>query len=138
VTLAEKRAQALELIAALDRRDFDAVAAMPFYDTENAEFHSTISAAEGEEWRGIAGLHAWAAYVDEIWDDFALEVAEVHDAGPNRAVVVFRITGRAKVSGVPLDTETGQVWTWSDEGVVVRNDSFAHPAAAFEFAGLRA
>jgi ketosteroid isomerase-like protein len=135
LSLDEKRAQVRQLIGALEARDFDAIAALEFYDAD-AEFRSTISASEGEVYRGVEGLRAWAMSVDEIWEDFRVEVAEVHDAGENRAVVIFNVTGTAKVSGVPLDTQTGQVWTWSDDGVVIRNDSFGHAHAAFEFAGL--
>jgi ketosteroid isomerase-like protein len=81
-------------------------------------------------------LRDWARDVDEIWDDFEMEIARIVPAGENRAVTEFHITGTARASGAPLDTHTGQVWTWDDAGVIARNDSFTDPREAFALAGV--
>ena len=48
-----------------------------------------------------------------------------------RVVVVLRLVGKAKASGVPLDTRLGQVWTWRD-GKVWRIATYTDPRDAFE------
>ena len=135
LTLDEVRALGEALIEALNARDFDAIAGFPWFDHAHAEFRSAIATSEGEVYRGVGGLRRWAANVDDTWDDFRIELLEVHDAGPDRTLTLLRATGRAKVSGVPLDLRTAQIWTWKD-GVIVRNDSYTDPREAFEAAGL--
>jgi len=51
-------------------------------------------------------------------------------------VVAYHVTGRARGSGVPLDTRTGQVWSVRD-GKVWRNVAYTDPREAFEAVGLR-
>ena len=135
LTPEEKRQHGEALIAALNARDFDAIVASPFFDDEHAEFRSVIAMSEGEVYRGVQGLRDWAANVDDTWDDFRVEIVAHHDIDPDRSLVVLNATGQAKVSGVPLDLQTAQIWTWRD-GVMVENDSFTDPREAFEAAGL--
>ena len=130
----EKREHGQALIAALNARDFDAIANSPYFG-EHAEFRSAIALSEGEVYRGVQGLRDWAANVDATWDDFHIEILEHRDLPPDRSLTVFRVTGRAKTSGVPLDMPTAQIWTWED-GKMVRNDSFTDLRDAFEAAGL--
>lgn len=120
---------------ALNRRDFDAIADLPF-DPEG-EFRSAFAVAEGEVYIGVDGLRKWAENVDATWEDFHVELIEFHEVDEHRAVLVFHNTGRAKASGIPLDMRTSQVWTWRD-GKVWRNDSFTDPDEAFRVVGLGA
>ena len=54
----------------------------------------------------------------------------------NQAVVVVRVTGRARASGVPLDTQTGNVLTRTpDGGWQLR--AYSDPREALEAVGLR-
>ena len=133
--LEEKRRHGQKLVELLNARDFDGICASPWFDDENAEFRSAIAMSEGEVYRGVAGLREWAANVDATWDGFHIEIAEHHDLGPDRSLVVLNTTGRARGSGVPLDLQTAQIWAWRD-GVMVRNDSFTDVREAFAAAGL--
>jgi ketosteroid isomerase-like protein len=135
LSLDEMRTHAEALIAALNARDFDAIAASPWFDDSHAEFRSAIATSEGEVYRGVEGLRRWAANIDETWDDFRIEIVELHRLGDDRTLTVLNATGRAKASGVPLDLHTAQIWTWKD-GVMVSNDSFTDIREAFEAAGL--
>ena len=60
---------------------------------------------------GIDGLRKWAEEVDAILEDWHQEVVDYREVGESQAVAVIRATGRAKASGVPLDTCTGNVLT---------------------------
>lgn len=127
------RAQAAQLVEALNARDFDGVAAMPL-DPE-LEFRSIIAASEGTSYRGIEGLRQWARDVDAIWEDFRIETLELVAAGDDRAVLVMRLTGRARGSGVPLESTIGQVWHWR-KGRLWLNDAYSDPRDAFAAAGI--
>ena len=130
------RGQADKLIEALNRRDFDAIAALPIYDPD-FQFASTLLATEGRDaYVGTSGLREWAEAVDSVWDDFRIEIDDLREVDGERAVVIYRVTGTARGSGVPLDTRTGQVWTIQD-GKVSRNDSYSDPREALEAVGLR-
>ncbi len=127
------RAQATQLMEALNARDFDAMAAMPL-DPE-LEFRSILAASEGTSYRGIEGLPQWARDVDTIWENFGIEILELVPAGNDRAVLVMRVTGRARGSGVPLESTIGQVWHWRD-GRLWLNDVHSDPRDAFAAAGI--
>ena len=129
----DRRVQVHAVMDAINARDFDALARMPF--TSDFEFRSVIAASEGRVYLGLDGLREWAATVDEVWESFRAEPVEFHEAGHDRAVVVFRATGRAKGSGVPLDVRTAQVWTWRN-GQLWRNDAYSDPSEALKAMGL--
>ena len=63
------------------------------------------------------------------------DLAEHHEVDAERSLLVYNVTGRAKVSGVPLDLQTAQIWTW-EGSEIVRNDAYNDPREAFEAAGL--
>ena len=65
-----------------------------------------------------------------------VEIEEITEVGEDRLVVVVRVSGRGKGSGVNVEQRNGQVWTFVDSKVA-RIDSYMNPADAFEAAGLR-
>lgn len=129
-----KREQWEAITAAGNARDFGAVAHL--YDPE-LEFYSVFAVAEGQEvYSGADGLQRWVEDVNATWDDWDSEVVDFREAGDNRAVSVHHLTGSAKGSGVPLDTQIGLVLTWRD-GKAWRVVSYRDPREAFEAAGLQ-
>jgi ketosteroid isomerase-like protein len=135
VNLDEKRRNGEALITALNARDFDAIAASPWFDSENAEFLSAIAASEGEVYRGVDGLREWAANVEVVWEGLRIQIVEHREVDADRSLLLLDVSGRARASGVPLDLQIAQVWTWRD-GALVRNQSFSDPREAFRAAGL--
>ena len=129
------RQQAETLLSAINARDFDAVARTPWLDPE-FEFHSALSATEGRHHVGAPGLREWAAEMDSVWADFRIELTDWREVPDGRILVLYRVRGRARGSGIPLDARTAQVWTLRD-GRLWHNQSFADPAEAFEAVGLR-
>jgi ketosteroid isomerase-like protein len=131
----EIRRRAHAVIDALNRRDFEAIEAMGVFPPDG-EFHSALAVAEGDVFRGVDGLRKWARAADETWADYSVEILRIEPMGGNRAVAEFRNTGRARASGVPLDMRTGQIWTFTDEGLWTRNETFTDAREAFELAGV--
>jgi ketosteroid isomerase-like protein len=129
----DKQAQVYAVMDAVNARDFDALSRIPLDPA--FEFRSLIAAAEGGIYVGLDGLRQWAKAVDDVWRDFRAEPVQYSDAGEDRAVVIFHVTGRAKGSGIPLDDRNGQVWTWR-RGKLWRNDAYPDPDEALEAAGL--
>lgn len=121
------------VVDALNARDFDALAEFPL-DPE-FEFHSLISDAEGTSYVGLDGLRKWADDLDEVFEDFRVEVREVRPAGDDAAVVMIRVTGHARSSGAPFDERNAQVWRWRD-GRLWRNQAYSDPDEALRAAGL--
>ena len=113
---------------ALNARDFDALASVFHPELEH---HSAFGAVEGEVYRGIDGQRKRWDNVTATWDDFGIEVTDVQGVDDDRAVVVLRLTGEAKASGLPLDARMGQVWTWRD-GRVWRIVTHTNPADALD------
>jgi ketosteroid isomerase-like protein len=128
-----KRDYVEAVVRAVNARDLDTFDRL-FHP--EIEFRSLIAASEGEVYRGAEGLRAWIETMDDVWSGFRLELTDLHDAGGDDVVVVFRLTGVAKGSGVPLDSLVGQVWTWRD-GRPWRNVAYSTPGEAYAAVGLR-
>jgi ketosteroid isomerase-like protein len=128
----DKREQVQASTEALNAWDFRALADV-FHP--QLEHRSVFAAVEGDVYQGIEGQRRRWENVHATWDDFSIAVVEVHDVDDEHAVVVLRLVGTAKASGIPLDTLLGQVWTWRD-GKVWRIVTYTDPREALEAAGL--
>jgi ketosteroid isomerase-like protein len=129
------REQFEAFVEVLNARDFDTLAELVQGPT--VEFNSVVGAAEGEEsYSGIDGLRKWAEEVDAVWEDWHQEVVDFRAVSDTQAVVVTRATGRARASGAPLDTRTGNVLTWR-RGKGWRLRAYSDPREALEAVGLR-
>jgi hypothetical protein len=65
----------------------------------------------------------------------AQEVVDYREVGESQAVALIRATGRAKASGVPLDTCTGNVVT-RRHGRGWRIEAYSDPRDALKAVGL--
>jgi ketosteroid isomerase-like protein len=90
---------------------------------------------EQPTYEGVEGARAFLRDWTEAWDDWKLELVELHDAG-ERVVAVMRQQGRAKATGLNVDMTFAQVWTVRD-GMQARMEMYADPVEAFEATGLR-
>lgn len=129
----DRRETTQAVVETINSRDFEAVAELPWHP--GLEFHSVVGGSEGDVYHGLQGLRQWAATVDETWEGFHLELLDFHEVDDDRAVVVLRLTGRARSSGAPLDARVGQVWTWRN-GRLWRNVAYSDVRQALEAAGL--
>jgi ketosteroid isomerase-like protein len=73
--------------------------------------------------------------VRDSYEDFAVHVGEIIDAGGDQVVVLGRYTATGRGSGIPMEGEQGYVWTVRD-GKGVRFQWFSSHGEALEAAGL--
>lgn len=128
----DKRQQVQASTTALNAWDFEVLADIFHPDLEH---HSVFAAVEGEIYRGIEGQRTRLENVHATWDAFQFTVTEIHNVDDESVVVVLHLTGKATVSGAPLDTFLGQAWTWRD-GKVWRIVSYTDPREALKAVGL--
>src|SRR5437867_3398095 len=85
---------------------------------------------EQQTYDGIEGTRAFLRDWLDAWDDWKLELEELHDAG-DKVVAIMRQRGRSKTTGLSVDMTFGQVWTIRD-GKQARMEMYADPAEALE------
>jgi ketosteroid isomerase-like protein len=91
---------------------------------------------ERQTYEGIEGTRKFMRDWLEAWDEWSLDVVELHDAGDDKVVAIMRQRGRSKTTGLTVDMTFGQVWTVRD-GKEARMEMYADPAEALEAVGLR-
>jgi ketosteroid isomerase-like protein len=103
-------------------------------------FDPEISMVESSALPGAASAHGIDAvrrYIESFakhWDDIRFEPEEYLDAG-DRVVVLARLVGRGKASGVDVERTWAYVWTLRD-GRALRMQGYADRAEALRAAGL--
>ena len=88
----------------------------------------------------IQGKEAMREYVQDwldTFDDFRFEPVEITDAGKDMVIVLLRISGRAKLSGVETELNFATLFT-SRDGKIVRGREYWTRDEALEAAGLSA
>ena len=84
------------------------------------------------------GIDAVRRYIESFtnyWETIRFEPTEILDAGNERVVVVARLVGRGKGSGIPVERDWAYVWTLRD-GKVLRMDGYADKGQALRAVGL--
>jgi ketosteroid isomerase-like protein len=127
----ERRQVAERVFRAINVRDRVAVGALLDPDVEII-FHSAV---EGAVYRGIDGVGALVDELHATWEHLEFRVESVHDVG-DRSVVLYRLLGRARASGIPIDERVAQIWTWRS-GRPWRCVVFTDRRQALEAVGLR-
>lgn len=116
-----------------ERRDFLAEAFHPDFVWDMSTFRGW---PERRTYPGIEGASEFLTEWLAAWDEWELELEEMHDAGGERVVAIVRQQGRSKATGLPVDMRFAQVWTLSN-GKQVRMEMYATPDEALEATGLR-
>jgi uncharacterized protein len=120
----------LEAVAARDR---DSVIA--FVDPD-CVVDATRNVFNPATYFGIDGVRQLFAGMDETWAEMHVEPHEFVDAG-DLVVVIGRLVGKGKGSGVDVERFNGQVWTVRN-GLVVRLEiGYTDREAALAAVGLR-
>jgi ketosteroid isomerase-like protein len=86
-------------------------------------------------YRGYDGVRRYVEVVDEMWDDFTVELQEVVGEG-DRVVTGTVISGVGRGSGVKAEMTLFQVWSLRDGKVVRITGGYRDRAQAREAAGL--
>ena len=84
---------------------------------------------------GMQGIRQWMADTDEVWQRFGLEVSELIDAG-DKVVVIGRLVGRGKASGVEVEQPIAGIWNVRDGRVVRVELGYTDRSEALRAAGL--
>jgi ketosteroid isomerase-like protein len=119
--------------AAFNRGDLDAWLE---YWTDDIDYRAIEGAPDDHG--PIQGKDALRVYVQDwrdTFDDFRQEPVEQIDAGDGKVIAVFRISGRAKLSGVETDLTYAALYTFRD-GKIERGREYWTRDEALEAAGL--
>jgi ketosteroid isomerase-like protein len=100
------------------------------------EFHDLPAGPGSGVHIGHDANRAWLAELRQTVEDLRFEPDEIIDAGGDRVVVVCRVVGQGKASGLKLEMLTFNVWTVSN-GTIVSCITYNHYAEALEAVGLR-
>lgn len=119
------------VIDAFNRRDADAMADLTTLDVE---WFPAMGALEGEVFRGREGVATYWGRLDEAWEEYRLVVDEYRDLG-GCVLILGRVVGRGRGSGVPVETPTGGTWDLRG-GKVRRTRAFLDHGEALRAAGL--
>ena len=85
---------------------------------------------------GIQGARRLFADMDEIWERFRTELDELLDVD-DRVVVIGRLIGTGKASGVEVEQPIAGIWTVRDGRIVRAELNYTDRREALEAAGLR-
>ena len=116
-------------------RDHD-VARLRSLFREDSEFRSVITGAGGNVYRGLDEIEGYMRDVEDAFEDWHSEDETYVDAGGGRVALVYRIVGRGKGSGVPIDQPIAILWTVRD-GKIRRGEGYLDPEEALAALGLK-
>ena len=68
-------------------------------------------APDPQTYTGRAGVREALAISDESFEDFTMEPVDLIGVGDSHVVVVLRMSGRGRGSGVPVEEEIAHLWT---------------------------
>jgi ketosteroid isomerase-like protein len=68
---------------------------------------------EGAVRRGPEGVIEFFREWTEPWEDLDVQW-DLHECGEDQALALIRMSGRGRESGVPVEMQLGQLWTFRD------------------------
>jgi len=116
---------------ALDRGDIEGVRE---FIHPQAEMHDRPEIPDATTYRGWEGIVLSIRASEETFDDFHF-VPERFVEKRDKIVVILKMTGTGRVSGVPVEERIAHLWTVKD-GLGVKLQAFTDPGDALEAAGL--
>ena len=122
-------------LEAFNRGDWDAAAENL---AEDAVWTAYLASVDGE--KSLFGREAikkaWDAQREALGrEEFRAEARNVRDLGAGTVLASIRILGRGTASGVPIQIDYVQLWTFRD-GLGARVDNYETEADALAAAGL--
>jgi ketosteroid isomerase-like protein len=121
-------------VDAFRRRD---AATLKSLFTADSEFRSALAGgvAEGGVYRGRESVDDYLRDLEDVFEDWHTEDEEYLDAGGDRLLLLYRIVGRGKGSGVPIDQRIAILWTVRGEQLAL-GVAYLEPEEAMRAAGL--
>lgn len=90
---------------------------------------------ERQAYAGVEGAREFLAEWTSAWEEWRLDVKRFVDAGA-KVIAVAHQEGRSKVSGLLVEMDFAQVWSFA-EGLQTRMEMFSDVSQAFEHVGLQ-
>ena len=122
---------ATRAIDAFNESDVDAFAAVT---TPDFAWSPSMVAIEGETFRGREGIERYFGSLGSAWERFHVHRDGFRDSG-EVVVMLGRLEGRGKGSGVPVDSSLGMVFDFR-HGRISRIRGYLDHAEALRAAGL--
>jgi ketosteroid isomerase-like protein len=113
------------------RKTFVAELAAPDFTWDMSHFHGW---PEQQVYQGVEGADRFLAEWTSTWDDWDLQLEELHDAG-EKVLAIHRQHGRSRLTGVRADMSFAMVWTLRD-GKQTRMEMYSDVGEAREAVGL--
>src|SRR5271157_1512530 len=98
---------AVKSIDAFNRRDVEALVELSTPDVER--FPPMFGALDGGSFRGREGIEMSLEDVRKAWDEFCILSEEFRDLG-DRVLMLGRVTGRGRESGVEVNSPLGAIY----------------------------
>jgi ketosteroid isomerase-like protein len=108
---------------------------IPFY-TEDVIIYSIPEWPDDPEYHGHDGVRKLTRQWNENFDDFGLDLREIHDGGAT-VVALLELTGQTKGSALSMRMQIGAVFSEFENGRVARQRLFSSWELALEAAGLQ-
>jgi ketosteroid isomerase-like protein len=121
-------------IDSINRRDIDQALEAAHQDFE-ADWSNSIGPLGGV-YRGRDQVQGLLEAFLEAWEEFRWDTKEIITVDEARVLVVNRVRGRGRGSGVEVDAMGAQLWTITD-GKASSIKLFQSKAEALEAAGLK-
>jgi ketosteroid isomerase-like protein len=103
--------------------------------TEDVVVYSIPEWPDDPEYHGHEGVRRLFRQWAENFDDFGLELRELHDGGDG-VVALLALTGRTKRTSIPMRMEIGAIYSGLRDGRVARLRLFSSWPEALEAARL--
>ena len=111
---------------AWNRRDVEAIGDVLDSDAELVPMRAVF---EGTVYRGVDGLKSLLKDMSEDWEDFHIEADELREIDESRVLILGRMQGRGRASGMEIEAPAAWVCDLR-EGKVTRVQFYAHEEAA--------
>lgn len=105
------------------------------YLDASVELEGPLSSVSAEPYRGHQGIERWMRDLDEQFDVWTIDIRDVREVG-NRVVVTAMINARGRVSGAPLQLDSGSVVDFGADHRVTRVHIYPHVHDALRAVGL--
>ena len=100
------------------------------------ELHQASSIIDSAAvFKGPEAIRGVMGELEASFEEISVDAEEISEAPGGEIVVVLRISGRGRGSGIELDNRIGHVWTFRDDKAV-RMVAYEEPADALKAVGL--
>jgi ketosteroid isomerase-like protein len=114
------------------RKTFVSELAAPEFAWDMSHFHGW---PEQQVYEGVQGAERFLEEWVSAWDDWDLQVEELHDAG-DKVVAIHHQHGRSRSTGIRADMSFAMVWTLRG-GKQTRMEMYSDVGEALEAVGLK-